>query len=45
MLEHLTRTILDEAPYEFYFPWNFMNDTMFDLTTSSLEPFFPMLVQ
>lgn len=43
LLEHFTTTLLDEAPYPFYYEWNFLNNTMFDLTTSSMEAFFPML--
>jgi hypothetical protein len=42
-MEHFTTTLLNEAPFPFYYDWNFLNDTNFDLTTSSMEAFFPML--
>jgi hypothetical protein len=35
--------LLDEAPFPFFYAWNFLNNSMFDLTTSSMEAFFPML--
>ena len=42
-MEHLARTTLDAAPYEYYMTWNFLNDTMLDFTTSNLEAFFPLM--
>jgi hypothetical protein len=35
--------LLDEAPYPFYYKWNFLENPFFDFTTSSLEALFPML--
>lgn len=42
-MEHLTTSFLDEAPFEYYLPWDFMTNPRFWFTTSSLEPFFPLL--
>lgn len=45
LLEHLTTTFLDESPFEYVLPWNFMTDSVFLFTTSSLETFFPFLTR
>jgi hypothetical protein len=42
-IEHLTTTLLQEAPFEYYLAYDFFNDTMLNLTTSSLEGFFPLI--
>ena len=41
--EHITRTLFDAAPYEFYFNWDMLPNPLYWLTTSSLEAFMPYL--
>jgi hypothetical protein len=44
LLEHFSRTTLDEAPYVIPLEWNFMKkNPEFWMTTSSTEAFFPFL--
>jgi hypothetical protein len=45
MLEHLTRTTLDEAPIEIPLAWNFLDTPEFLLTTDAVEVFFPFATE
>lgn len=42
LLEHFATTILDEAPFNYSIPWDLIGEP-YNLTTSSLECFFPLL--
>jgi hypothetical protein len=44
LLEHMTRTLFDEAPFEFLIPWDMIGEPYL-LTTSVAEGFWPFLTR
>jgi hypothetical protein len=44
LLEHLTRTTLDEQPFEYYFNWDLIGDPYL-ITTDVAEVFWPFLTR
>jgi hypothetical protein len=44
LLEHMTRTLFDEAPFEFLIKWDMIREPYL-LTTSVVEPLWPFLTR
>jgi len=44
LLEHMTRTLFDEAPFEYLIKWDMIGDPYL-LTTSAGEAFWPLLTK